>query len=60
MLDKVAMIKTAADVLKDTPIKDIFDTIMSLVDGKMGLHDLAGLHSDKIDEMILREEANKS
>lgn len=43
---------------KTIPMIDIFDYVVSMFDGRMGLHELADLHSEKLDEMILKEEAN--
>lgn len=35
--------------------EDIFDIVAGLFDGRMGLHELADLHSEKLDEIILKD-----
>lgn len=40
------------------PVKNIFDYVVAMFDGRMGLHELADLHSEKLDEVILKEESN--
>jgi len=42
------------------PIQDVFEVVASLFDGRMGLHELADLHSEKLDEVIIKEERNHS
>lgn len=44
--------------LNGVSVQDIFEIISSLFDGRMGLHELADLHSEKLDEVILKEEKN--
>lgn len=49
-------LKKLAPVAEIVPVQDIFDFVFSLFDGRMGLHDLAGLHSEQLDAFILKEE----
>lgn len=49
-------LKKFAPVTDAIPVQDIFEYVVSLFDGRMGLHELADLHSEQLDAFILKEE----
>lgn len=48
--------KKFAPVVEIIPVQDIFEYVVSLFDGRMGLHELADLHSEQLDAFIIKEE----